>query len=58
MSVSNRVGTKIDAAKLKIETKIENEITDLQDENIKNMTNIEMKISYITLDQPSSSDQP
>ena len=58
MSSSNIVGTKIDVAKLEIETKTANNIADIQAEKIKNMTNIEMKLSYITSRQPSSSYQP
>ena len=43
MSVRKIVGNKIDAAKLKIETKVTNNIADIQAENIKNMNTIEMK---------------
>ena len=57
MSVRKIVGNKIDAAKLKIETKVTNNIADIQAENIKNMTNLEMKLSYIGSSQYYSSYQ-
>ena len=45
MSASNRVGNKIDASKLEIGKNIVNKIAYIQDENIKNMTTREMKLS-------------
>ena len=58
MSVSNIVGNKIDAVKMEIETYIANNIEDIQDENIKDTTALEMKISSIISSQPSSSGHP
>ena len=58
MSVKNRVGRKIDAVKLEIETNIDNYIEVIQSNNIKNMNTLEMQLSYITSNQPSISDQP
>ena len=56
MSVKNRVGRKIDAVKLEIETNIDNYIEVIQSDNIKNMNTLEMQLSYITSNQPSISD--
>ena len=59
MSVRNRLGIKIDRAKLEIETNIANNIAYIQDDNTKNMTTLDMKLSSIASNQLSYSfDQP
>ena len=57
VSVSNRVGNKIDAVKMKIKTKNANKISDIQADNTIKMTTLEMKLFSTISIQPSSSDQ-
>ena len=57
LSVNNISSTKINTAKLETETKMSNNIEDIQADNIKTMNTFEIKISSITSRQPSSSNQ-
>ena len=47
MSVNNRVGGKIEAAKLELKTTIENKIDDIKPDHTKNINFLNMKISKI-----------
>ena len=48
MSVSNRVGIKIEASKLDLEATIEMILYDIKDDHVKTINTLNMKISAIT----------
>ena len=48
MSLNDRVGGKIEAAKLELETTIESKMDDIKDKNMKRIDSLDMKISVIT----------
>ena len=54
MSVKNRVVRKIEAAKLELETMIKKWIGDTKYDHMKNINFLDMKISAITSNKPSS----
>ena len=52
MSVSNRIGIKIEAEKLELEAIIEMKTDNIKSDHMKNIDSLDMKISAITSNKP------
>ena len=55
MGVSNRVGSKIESTKSDPEAKVSMKIYDIKSDHMKTVDSLDMKISAITSNKPSSS---
>ena len=55
MSVGNRVYSNIEAAKMYLEGEIEIKLDEIEADNVKTIISLDMKISAITWNIPSSS---